>query len=322
MTRDPLTELLPAGAPASQSIARARRAFDAAVADMLAIPDGALEGAWRWRADDSLDADVRYGLYRIAEVLEEAVASVERGRAGQARGDEPTAPAVPRLATATLARWALHGALAPLRAGDLDADPGGGEWTVRQTLGHVVASQRSYGWTSAWFLSRAGQPDAGEYPPDGTLPPDPDEAAEGLGDSVEIRARLDGLLDAAAERFGALDAAALEVPGRWSGLPVTIDFRLGRLGSHIREHTVQVDKTLVMIGRPLTEVERIVRLASESFGRLEATVFARPAADVERAFRDGSSAASIVEAGATEAARLARSVLEAVGASPRNPESG
>ncbi|MEX2010597.1 MAG: hypothetical protein WEF51_00015 [Chloroflexota bacterium] len=49
-------------------------------------------------------------------------------------------------------------------------------------------------------------------------------------------------------------------------------------------------------------------------GRLQATVFARPAADVERAFPDGSSAASIVEAGATEAARLARSVREAVGA--------
>jgi len=304
-----MTELLPSTIPPPPSIARARRSLTGAITDMLAVQDAALEGAWRWRADDPDDADVRYGLYRIHEALEEAVAAVARGRAND--GAERVAPAVPKLATATLARWALHGALAPLTTAEIDADPGGGEWSVRQTLGHVVASQRSYGWTSAWFLSRAGTPDAGKRLPDGALP-ELDEDAEGLGTVAEVRARLDGLLDAAAERFGALDEDALEVPGRWSGLPVTIDFRLGRLGSHIREHTVQIDKTLVMIGRPLSEVERIVRLAAESFGRLEATVFARPGADVERAFTDGSNAGSLVEAGATEAARLARSVREAV----------
>jgi DinB family protein len=309
--RDPLTELMPAPPiPVAPALDRARRAFAAAVVDMLAVPDAALEGPWRWRADDPLDADVRYGLYRVHEALEEAVAAVARGRSTKA---DPVAPAIPRLADATQARWALHGAIAPLRAHELDADPGGGEWTVRRTLGHTVASQRGYGWGSAWFLSRAGQPDAGQYPPDGVMPPDPDEEAEGAGGPLEILARLDGLLDGFAARFGALDDRALAVPGRWSGLPVTIDFRLGRLGSHIREHTIQVDKTLAMLGRPAREVERLVRLASESFGRLEATVFARPATDVERAFPDGSSAASIVEAAGAEVARLARSVRGAVG---------
>ena len=221
-----MTELLPSTIPPPPSIARARRSLTGAITDMLAVQDAALEGAWRWRPDDPDDADVRYGLYRIHEALEEAVAAVARGRAND--GAERVAPAVPKLATATLARWALHGALAPLTTAEIDADPGGGEWSVRQTLGHVVASQRSYGWTSAWFLSRAGTPDAGKRLPDGALP-ELDEDAEGLGTVAEVRARLDGLLDAAAERFGALDEDALEVPGRWSGLPVTIDFRLGEL---------------------------------------------------------------------------------------------
>jgi len=312
--RDPLTELPPGPlVPASQSIARARRSFETAIGDMLAVPDGALEGPWRWRPDDPDDADVRYGLYRIHEALEESVGAVARGRA--AIGD-PVAPAVPPLAAAALARWVLHGTVAPLTTGELDSDPGGGEWSVRRTLGHVLSVQESYGWTSAWFISRAGKPDAGEYAPPGALPTEPDEETAASGDTAEIRARLDGLLDAAGEAFGGLDERALSVPGRWSGLPVTIGFRLGRLGSHIREHTVQVDKTLVMIGRPMSEVERLVRLAAESYGRLEAMVFARPAADAERRFADGSSAASILEAGAAEAARLARSVREAAGQAP------
>jgi hypothetical protein len=278
---------------------------------MLSVPDGALEGAWKWRPDDATDADVRYGLYRINEVLEEAIAAVERGRANQ--DGRRIAPAVPTLAAATVARWALHGVLAPLGADDFDADPGGREWTVRRTMAHITHVQRSYGWTSAWFLSRAGMPDAGEHAPQGTLPSDENEEPEGVGTPGEVRARLDDRVDVAAEHFGGIDEHALTVPGRWSGLPVTVGFRLGRLGSHIREHTIQVDKTLVMIGRPITEVERLVRLASETFGRLEATVFARPAADVEGPFSDGSSAASIVEAGGAEAARIARSVREAAG---------
>jgi hypothetical protein len=143
------------------------------------------------------------------------------------------------------------------------------------------------------------------------MPDEPDEAAEGQGEAKEIRARLDGLLDAAAERFAPLDADALAVPGRWSGLPVTVDFRLGRFASHIREHTIQVDKTLAMIGRTATEAERLARLAGSTYGRLEATVFGRPAVDVERPFADGESAASILEGTAAEAAKTAASVRKA-----------
>jgi hypothetical protein len=292
-------------------MARGRRAFNAAIGDMLAVPDSALEAPWRWRPDDPRDGDVRYGLYRIHEAIEEAVGAVARGRSG---GDgDRIAPAVPPLAAATVARWALHGVLAPLSAGELDADPGGGEWSIRRTVGHILSVQESYGWTSAWFVSRAGMTDAGEYAPEGALPPEPDEETAANGETAEIRSRLDDLVDVAAERFGGLDEAALAVPGRWSGLPVTIDFRLGRLGSHIREHTVQVDKTLVMLGRPISEVERLVRLAAESYGRLEATVFARPATDAERPLGNGSSAASIVESAGAEAERLSRSVREAAG---------
>jgi hypothetical protein len=182
---------------------------------------------------------------------------------------------------------------------------------VRRTLGHIITSQRSYGWFSAWFLHRAGQPDAGAYPPDGALPPDGDEEEDGQGSRDEVRARLDGLVDAAITAFARLDPAQLAVPARWSDLPVTIDFRMGRLGSHLREHTVQVDKTLAMIGRVPTEAERLCRLTAATYGRLEAVVIGRDGAELERPLAGGASAATIVESVGRDLAATASSARAA-----------
>jgi hypothetical protein len=312
---DPLVELAPAPPiPFHPVIAAARTDLLASLGDVLAIPDGALEGPWRWRPADEIDTDVRYGIYRLHERLEEAIAAIERGRAGAPTAAASGGPAVPPLAAATEARWDLHGVLLPLGPAELDEPPGGGEWTVRRTLGHVITSQRSYGWFSAWFLHRAGQPDAGEYPPDGTLPPDGDEEEDGQGSPEEVRARLDGLVDEAIEAYAGIDAGQLAVAGRWSGLPVTVDFRMGRLGSHIREHTVQVDKTLAMLGRVPTEAERLARLVAATYGRLEGLVIGRAAAELDRPLAGGASAAAIL-ASATQALSASAASVRAAAAS-------
>jgi hypothetical protein len=246
-----------------------------ALRDVLAIPDDALERPWRWRPTDEDDADVRYGIYRLHERLEEAISAVERGRTADERpsaATRPGRPAIPPLAAATAARWDLSGVLIPLTAAELDA---------------------------------------GEYPPDGAIPPDGDEDEDGLGSVDEVRERLDSLVDAVIEHFAALDPDQLAVPGRWSGLPVTIDFRLGRLGSHIREHTIQVDKTLAMIGHTPTETARLVRLIAGSYGRLEGLVIGRDRDELDRPLGGGPSVAAILESAARDAAATAASARSA-----------
>ena len=285
----------------------ARAALAEAATDFLAVPDSALAAAWPWR-DEA--ADVRYGLYRAIEALDEAGAGVARAlsEAGVER-----APAAGRIAASTAARWDLHGLLAGLASEDLDADPGGGEWTIRQTLGHIVLSQRAYGDGTAWWLM---QPADGEFP---TRLPEavveemawPTEEADGLGSLPEIRARLDGWLDLDAGHLGGLDDEALARRARWSGVGVDVGFRLGRWGSHIAEHTLQIDKTLVMLGRTPTEVQRLVRLLHAAWGRVEALVFAMPADSLEREGRDGRSAAAIIVAAAAELKATAASVRTA-----------
>jgi hypothetical protein len=305
--RDPLIELATVPAiPVHPAVIAARAPLAAVVGDLLAIPDPALEAPWRWRPTDPDDVDVRYGLYRIHERFEAAIGAIAVGQT-EASGSSIGA-AVPALAAMATARWEVHGAAAPLKAADWDADPGGGEWTIRQTAGHIISGQRSYSWYNAWYLHRGVVDAEVSRPPDGTLPPEPSEEDEGAGSPWDVLARLDEVVDASIAANAGLDRAAMRISARWSGLPVTIDFRLGRYGSHIREHTVQIDKTLAMLDRQPTEVERLVRLILATYGRLEALLVGRSASELERAFADGSSAVSILAATVADAAATAASV--------------
>ena len=261
-TPDPTVEVAP-------SVLATRRALAEAATNLLVIRDSALETGWPWRDDE---ADVRYGLYRAIEAIEEAAADV--ARILRASGAHRT-PAAERIAPATAARWDLHGLLASMDDATLDRHPGAGEWTARETLGHVVNGQRAYGWYTAWWAARPITEPAPDGVPDAVRDAAglPDEETEGEGTVSEIRARLDAILDLSAGRLAHLEDDGLSRPARWAGIPVTIGFRLGRWSSHVIEHTVQLDKAMAALRRRPSEVERLVRHIHAAYGRLEALVF-------------------------------------------------
>jgi DinB superfamily len=273
------------------SVLRARTALHAALAALHSgVSDADMEFAWDW---DGQEADVRYGFYRLYELLEVAAADAER-----AVGADGWGAARAPIAAGTAARWDLHGLLAGLNDTDLDADPGGGEWSVRQTLGHIVGTQRSFSWITAWWIGQntgAREELPARYPEEefARWPSDEDDWG---GTLAEVAARFDGLMDGGAARLALLDADELAARARWSGLPVTAGFRLWRWSSHIREHTIQVEKTLVMLRRDPTEVDRLLRLISAAYGRLEARVFCVDSAAIERAGPAAGSAASTLDA--------------------------
>ena len=274
----------------------ARRLIDDALGDLLAVGDDALEAAWTWPAHGELDR--RSGFFRIIEDLDAVTAAINA--AGVAR---PADEAI--VAPATIARWELIGLLAPLTEVDLDADPGGGEWTIRQTVAHIIASQHSYGVYTAWWRDQAIATSDERLPfaPEGIDDPAWDEAIAANGSLDEIRGRLHLALEDAAVRLADLSSDELSLAARWSDLPVTIAIRQGRWASHITEHTVQVDKTLVWLGRQPSEVERLVRLVATAWGRLEANVWPRsPDAKwigvaLDAARNAAATAASVREAG-------------------------
>ena len=78
---DPLTELATVPAvPLHPDVVATRGPLAAVITDVLAIPDTALERRWTWLPSDIDEIDVRYGIYRIHEMLESAIAAITYGR--------------------------------------------------------------------------------------------------------------------------------------------------------------------------------------------------------------------------------------------------
>lgn len=301
-TDDALARPLPA------PLLGARAEVLAAVRDLRTIPDGVLTSPWRWKGDS--EEELRYGFYRINEMFEHA--ALDAGEANRAAGlDRGRAAAIAGATTA--ARWDLQGLLIPLADATWDADPGGGEWTIRQTLGHVISGQRAYAAAGAWWQERGYLPDDPELPkraPESIFDELPSEEAEAEGPPAEVRDRLDDALDRATERLAGLPAERLAYGARWSGFAIDVGFRMGRWSSHIREHTIQVEKTLVMLGLEPSENDRLVRLVLASWGRAEAVVYGAAAAEAEaddavRAIASAASAARVTAAEMAELAELA-----------------
>jgi len=234
-----------------------------------------------------------------AEAME--LAEIE-ARTLMAPGEATETRAARLVGPATAARWYLHGVLLPLDDALLDADPGADEWSIRLVLGHAIWTQRAYARGSSLWQAQGYRVDDPNLPsqlPDEVYRDMPDEhEAEAEGSLAELRNRLDTILDLSAERLAGLSDERSAYGSRWAGFAVTIAFRFGRWSSHLREHTIQIEKTLAMLGHQPAEPARLVRNLLAAYGRAEATVFGRLAAD---------AAADRIAAGAAEARDATRS---------------
>jgi DinB superfamily len=264
--------------PLPADLAAARTEVVAAARDLLDIPEAALVKPWAWKGGS--EEEVRYGAYRAAEALE--LAELE-ARAMLGPSEAREREAARRIGPLTATRWDLHGVLLPLDDALLDADPGGGEWSIRLTLGHVIAGQRGYGWGSAWWQGQGYAADDPALParaPESLWEDLPDEATtEAEGTVEELRARLDHVCDMTVERLAGMPDDRVDAGARWAGFSVTIGFRFGRWSSHVREHTIQVEKTFAMLGHEPDEPARLVRNLLAAYGRAESAVYGRAGTD-------------------------------------------
>jgi hypothetical protein len=291
----PLAIEPPAGEP---RLAVTRSSFKKIAAALLTIPDARLNRLWRPAGDVKLD--VRDGLYHAHVLLEEA--------AGRAVATTPEDGFQPAFALATAlrfnsARWEFKGGpLLSLSDSKLDLPPRVGEWTIRQTLTHVIRVLAGWAWmTSEWLRrTRAGEPLLPLARHDAPLPPDEELGAGSLGTLV---ARFDHCADVLLAMLPELgQGGKLDEAFDWFGLTLRVRTYVAGWSTHVREHTIQLDKTVALLGHESREVERIVRLLCRAYSALEAPLLLPP---TERAI------VNLFEDSAKEVVALGRQVIAA-----------
>jgi uncharacterized damage-inducible protein DinB len=212
--------------------------------------------------------DVRYALYRTLEDAQEVHVRVSAA-------DHPESRRI--LALAQEAFGSLRALLVGVPETLLDKSPRAGEWSIRETVLHMVAVEQRYALQTKYAIDRT---DA-----------DPMRIADNRLPSLtpatvggEIEVLLARLADARAETgrwLGDVAPAGLTRPTIWGGYEIDVRFRLHRFAAHVVEHTIQCEKTLLALGWRPAEGRRIARRVAAAIGEIEGLDAVKDARELE-----------------------------------------
>ena len=236
------------------------------------LPDAELDRDWAWGAYDS--EGVRFAFFRTYEDLRELAVKLAAQRSDQGPA---TSEAQHILAQYHVAYRDLQAALLGIGPEDAARAPAEEEWSLRRIAAHIVGAEAGFYVVVKYALDRYRSAD--------DLPAKiPDQVWETqLGDEASFVAILEGPLagiqsyhatlhERVLEEFATISPAELATPSMyWEGYEMSLRFRLHRFDSHLRQHTVQVDKTLVAIDHPPPESKRLLRLIYAALAEVEGT---------------------------------------------------
>lgn len=244
------------------------QAVEALVRRTVDLADDVMGREWKWGAYD--EEGLRFALLMTHHELRDLAVRLAARRPARTQ------------ASAILAQYHqayrdLSGALAPARTEDLDRAPAEGEWPVREVCRHMLGAEYGFLRVCRITLERhrsglAGEPAEAEWDAASA----PYLAARDAATAPLWSGTIEQLRDAFAtvhlrnlRELGDITDAELELPSWfWDGA-MPIRFRLHRFEEHLRQHTIQLDKTLAGIGRPPTEAHRLVRSVYNALADVE-----------------------------------------------------
>jgi uncharacterized damage-inducible protein DinB len=231
------------------------------------LPDQELEREWVWQ---DYDEGVRFAFFRNYEDLCTLAARLEAGRSA------PFSEARCILAQYHLAYRDLQALLLGIDDDLAMQEPAEGEWPLSNVLVHIIQAEGTFFAIVYYTLERQRSGD------DRPLEM-PDEAWEAFwaGDpfaEIKEKRNLSELLtyynqlhNRVLKAFNGISSSELELPVVfWESTPMPVRFRLHRFDSHMRQHTIQVQKTLDMLGRRPNEARRLLRLIYNALAKVEA----------------------------------------------------
>jgi hypothetical protein len=237
---------------------------------MQGLPDEALGRPYAWRDHDM--EGLRYALLGSYHELRELAVAIGGARAATGR---PPTQAQLILGGYQAAYRDLRAVLLGVTPEELDQPPAEKEWPVREALRHMLDAERLF-----FTLVHVGveQYRAGRPPVEPQLEQieallGPRRAFKQLVRTADAAAILDyhaGLNDRIRTDLALLADDDLQAPTPfWEPSVPTAAYRLHRLDVHLRQHTVQVEKTLAALGRRPTEARRLLRLVYHGLAEVE-----------------------------------------------------
>ena len=263
------------------------QAVEQLVGATIGMSDADMGREWKWGVYD--EEGLRFALLMTHHELRDvAVRLAARARSA------------PTQANRILAQYHqtyrdLTGVVEGVRTEDLDRAPAEGEWPLREALVHMIGAEHGFLSVSKIALNRhrAGKPDE---PSDEewntarapyTEARKASEAAIRAGDLAQIRDAFATIHIRVLRELADITDTEIELPAWfWDG-PMPLRFRLHRFEEHLRQHTIQLDKTLAVI-RPPTEAHRLIRNIYNALADVE--MASEPAEDLR-----APVAATIVE---------------------------
>lgn len=236
---------------------------------MLALSDADLDHDWAWRYHSE---GVRFALLGTYHELRALAVEIATGRA---EAGQPLTIAQHTLAQYHAAYWDLLAVMLGVEDAILDTPPAEGEWSPRRVLDHIIGGDALF-FTLVHFARE--QQHRGEAPRNvkqedfealmGTEEEfDRQIAEQGL---VGILNFYDGLHKRIMTEFADLSDAELNAPSLfWEGEPLSIRYRLHRFDAHLRQHTIQMVKTLAVVGPEWTEAKQLLRTVYNALAEVE-----------------------------------------------------
>ncbi len=274
--------------------------------------DADLGQPWTWRAHEE---GVRFALLGTYHELRDLAVILSQIRA-------KIGPAVTAAQRATAQYHAAYRELQAVLVGvdddAYDQVPAPGEWQLRYILAHIVGAERAFFTLVHYGVRR--QREEQELPVQ--MPEDETERVAGpRADIIEIMenqglpemaAYYETLHQRALDEFVRISDAELNGPSKWwEGEEYSLQYRLHRFDAHLRQHTIQAEKTLMAIDRSPNEAIRLLRLIYQALAEVEsATLGAAELGGVQRRALAGQivERAEAVVAAVAQARQMAAAV--------------
>lgn len=234
-----------------------------------AFPDAELDHPWHWKGHDE---GVRFASFVVSRELRELAVRLETTL--------PPASAAQRI----LAQY--HGAFLDLQAvlsgishEDAILSPSEKDWPVRRVFAHVLGADISF---SAVIRNALAGHRAGNWSPAPVSDADflrvaglSEAEYESLmtGPYESLIAYHQSLHPQIVSEFSTITSAELDLPATfWEPEAFPIRYRLHRYEAHLRQHTIQIEKTLSAIDLAPSEAKQLNRMIIAALAQVDGSL--------------------------------------------------